>query len=172
MTMTTTATTVPATPAVPASVDDKRIDRLLDYTKFHIGIYLSIGGGIVALLGSSGESAFVLGLIGNRWVVGFSLLCIAAAGLAGGIIASSCADAKSFDAFWNHPITPCDIRLPKSLVGRLPKSLAARLPQSLTGRQWAYVEHVSFWVGLITISGAILVAALTKAPPVLLPDLF
>ena len=38
------------TPVAPVTLpterlDDKRLDRLFKYTKFHIGIYLSAGGG-------------------------------------------------------------------------------------------------------------------------------
>jgi len=52
------------TPVAPVTLpterlDDKRLDRLFKYTKFHIGIYLSAGGGLVALLGSADKIDFI-----------------------------------------------------------------------------------------------------------------
>ena len=36
-------------------MEDKRLDRLFEYTKFHIGIYLSAASGLVALIGLSAK---------------------------------------------------------------------------------------------------------------------
>ena len=35
--------------------EDKRLDRLLDYTKFHIGVYLSAVGGMVSIAALAGN---------------------------------------------------------------------------------------------------------------------
>ena len=124
--------------------DDKRIDRLLDYTKFHVGIYLSIGGGIIALLGSRDQSDYVKALIGSpTWLV-IGLVLIVIAGIAGGTIASSCTHIRCFDTFWTKDKTgPFSVPI-------------------MTGRWWAYWEHGAFWLGLGCIAYAIGIATSAK----------
>jgi hypothetical protein len=121
--------------------EDKRLDRLLEYTKFHIGIYLSIGGGIVALLGSN-EHVYVQQLIGSPKALLGGLIFMAIAGLAGGIIASSCAQYSGYDEFWLKPQGPYLLKL-------------------WIGRTWAFIEHTSFWIGL-----ALIVYAVLRSPTV------
>jgi hypothetical protein len=49
-------------------MEDKQLERLYDYTKFHIGIYLSSGGGLAALISAAAQHdkapAFIACLIG------------------------------------------------------------------------------------------------------------
>ena len=72
-----------------APKDDDRLERLFNYTKFHIGIYLSIGGGIAAVFGSSEHFTKLQDIIGSPTARFVGLVCMAIAGFAGGIIASS-----------------------------------------------------------------------------------
>lgn len=121
--------------------EDRRLDRLLDYTKFHIGIYLSIGGGLVALLGSN-NITYVQNLIGCPKALVGGLFFMAIAGLAGGIIASSCASCCTFKDFWENPQAPY-------MLNWLIK---------VKGQTWTFIEHWSFWIGLGLITYAVLSA--------------
>jgi hypothetical protein len=116
---------------------DKRLERLDDYTKFHIGIYLSIGGAIVALLGSDKASWLVKYFGGNRDVLLFALLFMVIAGFAGGVIASGTTSCETFDEFWKKPQGPVVFKW-------------------FDGIYWTYVEHVSFWISLGLVACAIL----------------
>ena len=74
------------TPVAPVTLpterlDDKRLDRLFKYTKFHIGIYLSAGGGLVALLGSADKIDFIKKLFGSPKALALSLLFMVVAGI-------------------------------------------------------------------------------------------
>jgi hypothetical protein len=110
--------------------EDKRFDRLLDYTKFHIGIYLSIGGGLMALLGSK-EIAYVRDLIGSPWALLGGLICMGIAGMAGGVIASSCTQFVDFDTFWTGKVKQGPYKF-----------------KWMTGQAWAFLEHSAFWIGI------------------------
>ena len=127
---------------VIAPVEDKRLDRLLDYTKFHIGIYLSIGGGLVALIGSASkadEHAFLGKFIGSHWALAVALALMLLSGLAGGIIASCCTQFHTFEDVWNEKHGPHKLKL-------------------LKGQTWAVIEHSTFWLSLLAFGYAILSA--------------
>jgi hypothetical protein len=129
-------------PASSAPAEDKRLDRLLDYTKFHVGIYLSIGGGLVALIGASSkaeEKTFLKAFIGSPKALALALFFMVLAGLAGGIIASGCTQCRTFEELWRNRQGPYRLRL-------------------LTGESWALVEHGSFWISLLLFTYAVLSA--------------
>jgi hypothetical protein len=112
--------------------EDKRLDRLLDYTKFHIGVYLSIGGGLIALIGSASkadEKAFLGSLIGYHWALAVALVLMAVSGLAGGIVASCCTQFHTFEEVWNEKHGPHKFKV-------------------ATGKTWAFIEHSTFWASL------------------------
>jgi hypothetical protein len=122
--------------------DDPRLSRLLEYTKFHIGIYLSAFGAIAAAIAAAaakpGELQSLLNLVFvQRWALVPAAFFLALAGFAGGIIASCCTQNKTFDDLWN------------GLQG--PGSC-----EWLAGRVWAQVEHVSFWLSLGFMAVALL----------------
>jgi len=50
-------------------VEDKRLERLYDYTKFHIGIYLSAAAGVAALLRSKDAGWIISTLVGNQYLL-------------------------------------------------------------------------------------------------------
>jgi hypothetical protein len=64
--------------------DDKQLSRLYDYTKFHIGIYLSFASGIVGLISTAAEGLakvdFIKNLIGRPSLLWLSLLAMFIAG--------------------------------------------------------------------------------------------
>ena len=119
------------------STDDPRLARLYDYTKFHIGIYLVTAGTMVTIAGSDRLQNF-LGDLGHHPV--FLILAIVAmgvAGVAGGVIASTCASADDFDDVWLKRIGPW-------------------YWQIMPGWVWAGVEHTAFWASLIFLTVAVL----------------
>ena len=132
--------------------DDGRLDRLFNYTKFHIGIYLSIGGGIAALFGSAEHVEGLKKVIGSPSALLIGLVCMAIAGFAGGIIASSTTQHRLFENLWDHPTGPFRA-------------------EWMTGEWWAFIEHAAFWAGLIAIVVAVMsgqpvwswIAGVTKA---------
>jgi hypothetical protein len=107
--------------------EDKRLARLYDYTKFHIGIYLTIGSAMVALLGSKEPAAWVSLLVDRRFILA-SLFFITIAGISGGVIASTCVICHSFEEFWEQKQGP--------------------FFKFLKGKSWASVEHIAFWLSL------------------------
>ena len=130
------------TPLTTSPAEDKRLDRLLDYTKFHVGIYLSIGGGLVALIGAASkaeEKAFLSAFIGSPKGLALALLFMVLAGLAGGVIASCCTQYRTFDELWSQCQGPYRLKL-------------------LTGEKWALVEHGSFWISLLLFGYSVLSA--------------
>jgi hypothetical protein len=120
---------------VPAQEDDKRLDRLLEYTKFHIGSYLSIGGGLVALIGSASkaqEQAFLSRLVGSPGALALALVLMAIAGLSGGVIASCCTQNHTFESVWHKRQGPYKA-------------------EWIKGQTWACIEHISFWLSWRTL---------------------
>ena len=118
--------------------EDKRLDRLFEYTKFHIGIYLSAGGGLIVLLGSGDKSDFIQDLIGSPKALAVALALMALAGLAGGVIASATTQCRHFEDLWLEPQGP---------LKRFTR---------ITGRWWARIEHGAFWASAALIAYAVL----------------
>jgi hypothetical protein len=118
-----------AAAAAAANVELERLKLLFDYTKFHIGVYLTLGGTLVGILNSRVGASVRPGLI---WA---SLGCIAVAGAAGGVIASNIPSFKDAteSGFEQAPI---------GLWGW----------QTLTGAHWMTVEHLAFWSALLLIA--------------------
>jgi hypothetical protein len=117
-------------------MEDKRLDRLFEYTKFHIGIYLSAASGLVALIGLSAKPEggnFINKLVGCPVALGASFVLMIIAGLAGGIIASATTKYKDYEDLWLKPQT-----------------------LGILGRTWAAIEHGAFWLSVIIFSYSIL----------------
>lgn len=126
--------------SVQESGDDKRLERLFDYTKFHIGIYLSAGGALVTSLGLAAQNeSFVNRLVGSPLALVLSLLTMAVAGLAGGVIASSATQARTFDDLWRQPQGPYKSKW-------------------FSGQTWACIEHLAFWCSLALFAYSVLCA--------------
>jgi hypothetical protein len=109
--------------------EDKRLDRLFDYTKFHIGIYLSVGGGMIGLLGTREDAEWVQALIVHPRALTLALASLALAGMAGGVVGSSIISCKTFESFWDSRQGPFGL---------------IRMP----GRFWASFEHGAFWLSI------------------------
>ncbi|GCL62584.1 hypothetical protein AQPW35_16650 [Rubrivivax pictus] len=135
-----TSPVLPPPPDAPSAPDDKRLERLYDYTKFHIGIYLSAAAGLATLLGSEKAGWFVSALIteNNRVPLYLALAFMVMAGMCGGVVASSTIEHKNFGDFWEKAQGPQSIPF-----------LQAK------GKTWAMLEHAFFWVSLLILSAAI-----------------
>jgi hypothetical protein len=112
-----------------ANSKEKSLELLFDYTKSHIGLYVTLTGSYVAAT----SSAF-LELKICKILVWPAVVCFMAAGLAGGVIASGITQtlARCSEEFLSERIGPWEV-----------KWLHFR------ARIWTWIEHTSFWVGLI-----------------------
>lgn len=86
--------------------DEQRLQRLYDYTKFHIGIYLLVAGALVTILGSQKAEVIVGGLTDEPAWLWAAVGAMAFAGMCGGVIASFCASAASFKEVWDDKTGP------------------------------------------------------------------
>lgn len=103
---------------------DKRLELLLDYTKFHIGIYVSIGTGLVtALAFDRAQHGRLLGC-NAYWLFVAAILLQALAGLGGGLVCASLINYTSFEKFNRTKIGP------------------------LYPRCWEKIEHLAFWLSM------------------------
>jgi hypothetical protein len=123
------------------SREDHRLERLYDYTKFHIGIYITAGTSIVAILGAGRQSSFLRALIKQPGLVAVALVLMMIAGACGGVIVSKCVTVDTFADVWRKKIGPWGSRL-------------------APGSAWATVEHLAFWISLLLLA----VATLTHWP--------
>ena len=111
---------------------DKNLELLFDYTKFHIGVYLTLTTAYLSFTKVKFGAA-PLTYVNQIW----SWVAVAAfmlAGLAGGVIVSSITQTESLDSrsflekrigMWNF------------------KKIWFK------ARWWTWLEHTSFWAGLI-----------------------
>jgi hypothetical protein len=119
-------------------MEDKRLERLYDYTKFHIGLYMTLGAGLVALIAAAADDKSVLrGLVVHPRLLGAAVILMTIAGLAGGIIASSLTQCESFCRFWTEKQGPWSWPL-------------------LPGKYWTWVEHTAFWAALLLAASSLL----------------
>ncbi len=113
-----------------AKEEYEKVKVLFDYTKFHIGLYTSLGTIIVTAVNAK--------LLINYW--GFLLLpgiiSIGLAGLAGGIVAATLPECEKLggpSGFFESPT---------GFFGWKP----------LRGRTWTRFEHAAFWIGIILVT--------------------
>jgi hypothetical protein len=108
-------------------VDVKRLERLYDYTKFHIGVYLTLVGAFVAAMADK------VGIVDpcSRWFFMPAIAAMLLAGVAGGVIASHLPEAGTFSEF------------EKQRISFLKRWFRRRYVW------WAKVEHRAFWIGIL-----------------------
>lgn len=118
------------------AADLKSLELLFDYTKFHIGLYLTLASTYITIANVKvgDRLAFTLDW---KFVIA-AMIAFMAAGFAGGVIVSSITqcyavapDCGSTADFLNKPIGPWDV---KQLW--------------FHAKYWTYLEHTSFWAGL------------------------
>lgn len=119
---------------------DIRLARLYDYTKFHIGIYLSAAAGVATLLGSRDAGWVIATLVGNQYLLYLAFASLMLAGMCGGIVATGITESLTYKDFWtgdHHPAT-------------FPKIEAK-------GKKWVAREHGFFWASLLLLAASILI---------------
>lgn len=139
--------------------EDKRLERLYDYTKFHIGIYLSAAAGLTTLISAasanSSELSFLDTLTHPHWILAVALLLMVIAGAAGAVVATSAIKSSSYDDFATSP---------QGAYGWVP----------WPGERWATIEHAAFWLSLTVVGVTLLsssqvlswLADLRPSPPI------
>jgi hypothetical protein len=121
-------------------MEDAQLERLYDYTKFHIGIYLSAAGGLAALIAVAADGAaqqkFVAGLVGAPWALGVAFVCVAIAGVSGAIVATSTIESSTYIDF-------------------LSSKQGAYGIEPFSGKTWVTLEHGFFWLSLLFLGVAV-----------------
>jgi hypothetical protein len=110
-----------------------KVKLLFDYTKFHIGLYTTLGTLFVGVLTFSQAHLPTC----SRVLLWLGVICVGVAGLAGGVIASTLPHMDSIQMFWTKRLGPFG---------------SERV--SLTGENWTYLEHGAFWAGLLLAAAA------------------
>ena len=118
-------------------MEDRQLERLYDYTKFHIGIYLSAAGGLAALISAAAEGSakqtYFASLIGSPKALAASFGFMVAAGIAGAVVATSTIESTSYKSF-------------------LSTKHGAYGINPFSGKAWVTIEHASFWLSLLCLA--------------------
>jgi hypothetical protein len=110
---------------------ESQLDKLYDYTKFHIGVYTGLIAALAAVL------AKITGLPHELAVcIKITLVCFCLAGICGGIIGSTISVDKD-DLLRDKPVGPWCLKI-------------------FTAKGWAHLEHGCFWLGILVSVVAIL----------------
>ena len=124
----------------PDDPGSEGLDRLLEYTKFHIGVYFVAFGATAATLGQSNY---------KYWRLLLAAVLFICAGACGGLIASTLPEFKSFRRFEEAYLRPWWIP-----PGRW---------QGARYAGWAAAEHATFWLGVVLLASVVLQHSLWKA---------
>jgi hypothetical protein len=107
-------------------MEDNRLDLLMTYTTFHLGVYISL---ITALIGVA-----VLGKAQSTFLR-FSVACFLVAGACGTVLGSNIPEFTDFTLFSQTNIGPWGLAL-------------------FTYWVWSTVEHLAFWVGITPLAAS------------------
>jgi hypothetical protein len=114
--------------SAPINHNLEQLKLLFDYTKFHIGLYTTLAAALVATLGSNSAKNWEV----NRWLIAAAVVCIAFAGVFGGIVAASLPALTKSDNLWGEKTGPYGIK-------------------RVEVRTWTYLEHSAFWLAIILV---------------------
>lgn len=128
----------------------EQIKLLFDYTKFHIGLYTTLAGVLIAAMGSN----FARDWHVCRALIGGAVFFIALAGLFGGIVASSLpylvprkslalgrVDSNTDNTIYDLEIGPLTADKPESKLSFLKAKL----------RTYTHLEHAAFWIAIVLV---------------------
>ena len=116
----------------------KSLELLYGYTEFHIGVYLTLTAAYIGLTTASVNNSRLVDV--RKELVWVAIVLFMIAGVAGGVIASSitqcnCASSATFlqsdIGLWNWKAT------------------------YFKALHWTWIEHTSFWAGLIAAIASI-----------------
>ena len=102
--------------------DSKQLELLMRYTLFHIGVYITLIAGTLAL--PHFKEAFRGSL-----TLKFGLVCLLLAGACGGVIASQIPNFRCWDDFEREKLGPWG-------------------KKCMSYKKWAQAEHFLFWIGV------------------------
>ena len=119
--------------AIEAAAKLKSLELLFDYTKFHIGLYLTLTASYIAIATVKVNENLLLKL--QPFWLWLAIIAFMVAGLAGGVIASS--------------ITQCQCASSQEFLGQAIGFLDWKAIH-FSARVWTYIAHTSFWVGLVS----------------------
>ena len=110
--------------------DLRKLELLYDYTRFHIGVYLTLTAAYITAATAMDKEHLNLLPINKAWMW-TAVFCFMLAGLSGGVIVSSITQtpALSVDDFLRESLGPFALKLAPAI-------------------HWTYLEHISFWAGL------------------------
>jgi hypothetical protein len=115
-----------------ANARQRSLELLFDYTKFHIGVYLTLTASYLTAATAKLNDKPVLTLRPTFFWI--AVIAFLVAGLAGGVIASS--------------ITQTNARSSADFLEE-ETGLWVWRASFCPARDWARLEHTSFWLGLI-----------------------
>ncbi len=115
-----------ATSPADGNAELEKLKLLYDYTKFHVGIYITSDGILAALIAAS-DKDFPL-QFNRTWLIA-AVIFIAIAGFAGGVLLSSMCHENSLAVFWGKELGPFRARWWRA-------------------EKWSYLEHTAFWVAI------------------------
>jgi hypothetical protein len=118
----------------------KQLERLYDYTKFHIGIYLSAAGGLAGLISAAANSEtgapFRAALSGAPKAIVLGFVFMVLAGMCGACVATSAIECATYQDFVSNRQGAFGITL-------------------FRGKTWVRLEHGFFWMSLVFIGVAV-----------------
>ena len=105
----------------------EQLKQLMDYTKFHIGMYATLCTALIAILGLDMIKPAAANF---RPYLFATMVCFAVAGMFGGLVGSGLPYYKTFEEFSNAYLGPWRLKLIPAL--------------------WCtHLEHTAFWLGII-----------------------
>ncbi|HEX6273987.1 MAG TPA: hypothetical protein VFZ53_13155 [Polyangiaceae bacterium] len=128
------------------NIELEKLKLLFDYTKFHIGVYITLGTALAGLVGASTKIEALI-VVNKSWLIAATAL-MALAGFAGGVLVSSMCEASGLAAFWAMSLGPFSLEL-------------------MPARYWTYLEHTAFWLSLACAFVALNVKAPRREGPLL-----
>lgn len=103
--------------------ENSQLQNLMNYTIFHIGLYITLLGIIIGVPALSNDIHFIK----------IPFICFLIAGACGGVIASNIPEHKNFSSFSQERIGVLGLKIFKY-------------------KTWAALEHLSFWIATLWIA--------------------
>ena len=143
--------------SAPTASDLRGLELLYDYTKFHIGVYLTLTAAYITLATST---AYWMPKIHSTFAT-IAVIAFVVAGAGGGMVASNLPGCmcKSVAKYM-------ETRLVISWWGLWRrKEKPDTYGQTLTAGTWAGIEHGAFWVGIVAAILSFAVPAFFQRTP-------
>jgi amino acid transporter len=113
---------------IKALAMDDQLKQLMDYTKFHIGMYTSLATLLIGVL--TLEKAKLDVATFSPWLL-VTLVFLVLAGMAGGMVGSSIPSFSAYSSFLESRLGPWR-------------------SEWFTGAVWIHLEHTFFWISIVT----------------------